>query len=62
MIFSPPSQSIDKWSEYGEISPLLLFKTVIVILISSLFFMSFDNKNYKFLFIYFLFKYQTAKK
>ena len=42
VIFSPPSQSIDEWSEYGEISPLLLFKTVLVILISSLFFMTFD--------------------
>ena len=38
VIFSPSSQSIDDWSEYGEISPLLLFKTVIIILISSLFF------------------------
>ena len=59
VIFSPPSQSIDEWSEYEEISPLLLFKTV-VILISSLFFMLFDNKNYKFLFIVFLFKYQMT--
>ena len=55
VIFSPSSQSIDDWSEYGEISPLLLFKTVIVILISSLFFMTFDNKNYKFLLIFFHF-------
>ena len=47
VIFSPYTPSIHDWSEYGEITPLPLFKTTIIIVIASSFFMPFHTKKGK---------------